>query len=126
MLAIDRTLAAHQAHWLVREIILLMKRTLKRLDLTARSFFALIEPGSAFAGSLFELALAADRSYMLDDPDREQRRLAVADERRPAADEQRPVAPADAVSRRTEANVAELLARAEPFRRRATRWTRGS
>ena len=46
-----------------------MKRTLKRLDLTARSFFAFIEPGSAFAGSLFELALAADRSYMLDDPD---------------------------------------------------------
>ena len=44
-----------------------MKRTLKRLDLTARTFFALIEPGSAFAGSLFELALAADRSYMLDD-----------------------------------------------------------
>src|SRR6185436_4406196 len=55
----------------VREIILLMKRTLKRLDMTSRSFFALIEPGSAFAGSLFELALAADRSYMLDDPERE-------------------------------------------------------
>ena len=47
-----------------------MKRTLKRMDLTARSFFALIEPGSAFGGSLFELALAADRSYMLDDPER--------------------------------------------------------
>jgi benzoyl-CoA-dihydrodiol lyase len=44
-----------------------MKRTLKRLDLTSRSFFALIEPGSCFAGTLFELALAADRSYMLDD-----------------------------------------------------------
>ena len=70
VLAVDETLVEHQAHWLVREIILLMKRTLKRLDLTARSFFALIEPGSAFAGSLFELALAADRSYMLDDPDR--------------------------------------------------------
>jgi benzoyl-CoA-dihydrodiol lyase len=51
----------------VREIILSMKRTLKRLDLTSRSFFALIEPGSAFAGSLLELALAADRSYMLHD-----------------------------------------------------------
>ena len=71
LLAIDRTLVAHQSHWAVREIILLMKRTLKRLDLTARSFFALIEPGSAFAGSLFELALAADRSYMLDDPAQE-------------------------------------------------------
>jgi benzoyl-CoA-dihydrodiol lyase len=49
----------------VREIALLQKRVLKRLDLTARTFFALVEPGSAFAGSLFELALAADRSYML-------------------------------------------------------------
>ena len=64
-LAVDRTLDRHRAHWLVREILLLQKRVLKRLDLTARTFFALIEPGSAFAGSLFELALAADRSYML-------------------------------------------------------------
>jgi benzoyl-CoA-dihydrodiol lyase len=71
VLAIDRTLAGNQPHWLVKEITLLMKRTLKRLDLTSRTFFALIEPGSAFAGSLFELALAADRSYMLDDPDRD-------------------------------------------------------
>ena len=71
VLAVDRTLAAHQDHWLVREVTLLIKRTLKRLDLTARTFFAFIEPGSAFAGSLFELALAADRSYMLDDPDRD-------------------------------------------------------
>ena len=71
VLAVDSMLVEHQSHWLVWEIILLMKRTLKRLDLTARSFFALIEPGSAFAGSLFELALAADRSYMLDDPDRD-------------------------------------------------------
>ncbi|HVB37013.1 MAG TPA: 2,3-epoxybenzoyl-CoA dihydrolase, partial [Vicinamibacterales bacterium] len=70
VLAVDETLLTHQDHWLVREIILFMKRTLKRLDLTARSFFALIEPGSAFAGTLCELALAADRSYMLDDPDR--------------------------------------------------------
>jgi benzoyl-CoA-dihydrodiol lyase len=71
VLAVDQTLAEHQNHWLVREIILLMKRTVKRLDVTSRTFFALIEPGSAFAGSLFELALAADRSYMLDDPERE-------------------------------------------------------
>ena len=69
VLAIDRTLAAHQSHWLVREIIHFMKRTLKRLDLTSRTFFAFIEPGSAFAGSLFELALAADRSYMFHDDD---------------------------------------------------------
>ena len=65
VLAVDGTLDRHRAHWLVREILLLQKRVLKRLDLTARTFFALIEPGSAFAGSLFELALAADRSYML-------------------------------------------------------------
>jgi benzoyl-CoA-dihydrodiol lyase len=71
VLAIDRTLAAHASHWLVREIIAFMKRTLKRLDLTARSFFAFIEQGSAFAGSLFELALAADRSYMFHDDNEE-------------------------------------------------------
>ena len=69
MLALDEQLLAHQDHWLVREILHFMKRTLKRLDLTSRSFFAFIEPGSCFAGTLFELALAADRSYMLDDPD---------------------------------------------------------
>jgi len=70
VLALDATLIAHADHWLVREITLLIKRTLKRMDLTSRSFFALIEPGSAFAGTLFELALASDRSYMLDDPER--------------------------------------------------------
>jgi benzoyl-CoA-dihydrodiol lyase len=69
VLAVDQTLLEHRDHWLVREIIHFMKRTLKRMDLTSRSFFALIEPGSCFAGSLFELALAADRSYMRDDPD---------------------------------------------------------
>src|SRR5262245_56011578 len=70
VLAVDETLLAHQDHWLVREIIHFVKRTLKRMDLTSRSFFALIEPGSCFAGTLFELALASDRAYMLDDPDR--------------------------------------------------------
>jgi benzoyl-CoA-dihydrodiol lyase len=69
MLGMDALLIAHQNHWFVRETIHFIKRTLKRLDLTSRSFFALIEPGSCFAGTLFELALAADRSYMLDDPD---------------------------------------------------------
>ena len=69
LLKVDGTLLKHKDHWLVREIIHFMKRTLKRMDLTSRSFFALIEPGSCFAGSLFELALASDRSYMLDDPD---------------------------------------------------------
>ena len=70
VLTIDRTLHQHRANWLVREVILFIKRTLKRLDLTSRSFFALIEPGSAFAGTLFDVALACDRAYMLDDPDR--------------------------------------------------------
>jgi benzoyl-CoA-dihydrodiol lyase len=64
--ACDRLLEQHAAHWLVREIRLYLKRTLKRLDVTSRSIFALIEPGSCFAGTLLELALAADRSYMLD------------------------------------------------------------
>jgi benzoyl-CoA-dihydrodiol lyase len=68
MLALDELLITHQDHWLVRETIQFMKRTLKRMELTSRSFFAFIEPGSCFAGSLFELALASDRSYMLDDP----------------------------------------------------------
>src|SRR5262245_31107799 len=63
--AVDRSLARHRDHWLVREILLLQKRVLKRVDLTARTFYAMIEPGSAFVGSLFELALASDRSYML-------------------------------------------------------------
>ena len=69
VLEVDETLLQHKDHWAVREIIHFMKRTLKRVDLTSRSFFAWIEPGSCFAGSLFELAIAADRSYMLDDPD---------------------------------------------------------
>jgi benzoyl-CoA-dihydrodiol lyase len=64
--AYDRLLADHQADWLVREIRLFWKRVLKRIDVSSRSVFALIEPGSCFAGTLFELVLAADRSYMLE------------------------------------------------------------
>ncbi|MBT3169874.1 MAG: benzoyl-CoA-dihydrodiol lyase [Rhodospirillaceae bacterium] len=64
--AADAALAAHADDWLVREITLYLKRTLKRLDLSARSIFAFIEPGSCFTGTLLELALAADRSYMLN------------------------------------------------------------
>ena len=62
----DAALSAHSEDWLVREITLYIKRTLKRLDLSARSIFAFIEPGSCFTGTLLELALAADRVYMLD------------------------------------------------------------
>ena len=54
-------------HWLAREVLGLQRRVLKRLDLTAKSLFALVEPGSAFAGSLLELALAADRTFMRDE-----------------------------------------------------------
>ena len=64
----DAFLLANAEDWLVREIILLLKRTLKRVDVSARSTFALVEPGSCFVGSLLELALAADRAYMLRGP----------------------------------------------------------
>jgi benzoyl-CoA-dihydrodiol lyase len=67
VLGADAVLDANRNHWFVREVTHLIKRTLKRCDLTARSFFAIIEPGNAFAGTLAELAFAADRSYMLDD-----------------------------------------------------------
>jgi benzoyl-CoA-dihydrodiol lyase len=69
VLDVDAALDANRDHWLVREIIGQIRRTLKRLDLTSRSFFALVEPGNAFAGTLFELALACDRIYMLHHPD---------------------------------------------------------
>jgi benzoyl-CoA-dihydrodiol lyase len=67
VLAVDAQLAEHRAHPFVREVLLHMARTLRRLDMTARSLFAILDPGSCFAGSLLELALAADRRYMLDD-----------------------------------------------------------
>ncbi|HSB27016.1 MAG TPA: 2,3-epoxybenzoyl-CoA dihydrolase [Pyrinomonadaceae bacterium] len=69
VIAVDNNLFEHKDHWLVREIILYMARVLRRLDLTAKSFFSIIEPGSCFAGNLLELVLASDRSYMLNDPD---------------------------------------------------------
>jgi benzoyl-CoA-dihydrodiol lyase len=69
VLAMDATLQAHANHWLVRETIGLLRRTFSRLDVSSRSLFALIEPGSCFAGTLLELALACDRSYQLMLPD---------------------------------------------------------
>jgi benzoyl-CoA-dihydrodiol lyase len=63
--AYDAFLAANVDDWLVREIRLYLKRTLKRLDVSSRSIFALIEPGSCFCGTILELALASDRAYML-------------------------------------------------------------
>ena len=64
--AYDNFLELNQDDWLIREIILYLKRTLKRVDVSARSLIALIEPGSCFTGTLLELALIADRSYMLE------------------------------------------------------------
>ncbi|MFN2559967.1 MAG: benzoyl-CoA-dihydrodiol lyase, partial [Jatrophihabitans sp.] len=65
VLAHDALLAGHRDDWLVNEVVHYLKRTLKRLDVTSRSLIALIEPASCFAGSLLELALAADRSFQL-------------------------------------------------------------
>ncbi|MEZ4393918.1 MAG: 2,3-epoxybenzoyl-CoA dihydrolase [Polyangiales bacterium] len=63
----EALLALSQSDWLAREVLLLQRRVLKRLDLTAKSLFALVETGSCFAGSLYEIALAADRVFMQDD-----------------------------------------------------------
>ncbi len=68
VLAVDSVLFSNRDQWFVREVIGMMRRTFARIDVTSRSIYAFIEPGSCFAGSLLELALAADRTYMLDDP----------------------------------------------------------
>ncbi|MGY8903995.1 MAG: 2,3-epoxybenzoyl-CoA dihydrolase [Burkholderiales bacterium] len=65
----DAVLEQHKDHWLVRETVAALRRTLARIDVTSRSLIALVEQGSCFAGTLFELALACDRIYMLDLPD---------------------------------------------------------
>ena len=66
VLAIDEFILRNQGNWFVREVLGLMRRTFARLDVSSRSLFAFVEPGSCFAGSLMDLALAADRVYMLD------------------------------------------------------------
>jgi benzoyl-CoA-dihydrodiol lyase len=76
VLAADAALLEHRDHWFVRETIGALRRTLARLDVSSRSLFALIEPGSCFAGTFAEFALACDRSYMAalpEEPDREPR-----------------------------------------------------
>ena len=65
VLRMDRALEQHASHWLVRETVGLIRRTFARLEVSSRSIYAVIDEGSAFAGTLFEFALAADRSYML-------------------------------------------------------------
>ena len=67
VLAADATMEAHREHWFVNETIGMLRRTFARLDVSSRSLFALIEPGSCFAGTLAELVFCADRAYMLDD-----------------------------------------------------------
>jgi benzoyl-CoA-dihydrodiol lyase len=69
VLAADATLLEHRNHWFVRETIGWLRRTFSRLDVSSRTLFALVEPGSCFAGSLLELLLASDRAYMLALPD---------------------------------------------------------
>jgi benzoyl-CoA-dihydrodiol lyase len=66
VLAIDEFILANRTNWFVREVLGMVRRTFARLDVSSRSLFALVEPGSCFAGTLLELALAADRVYMLD------------------------------------------------------------
>lgn len=66
VLAADEFLLKHQSNWFVREVLGMMRRTFARLDVSSRSLYAIIEPGSCFAGTLFDLALAADRIYMRD------------------------------------------------------------
>jgi len=78
--ASDRVMLEHHSDWLVRETIGLLRRTFARLDVSSRSMYAILETGSCFAGLLFELALAADRSYMLASPDEsESPRIALND-----------------------------------------------
>jgi benzoyl-CoA-dihydrodiol lyase len=66
VVAMDRFILSHQDNWFVRETLGMMRRTFARIDVTSRSIYAIVEPGSCFAGTLFELALAADRIYMRD------------------------------------------------------------
>ncbi len=65
----EEVLGEHSDHWFVREVRLYWTRTLKRLDVSARTILTLVEPGSCFAGTLFDLVLAADRALMIDHPD---------------------------------------------------------
>ncbi len=67
VLAVDALLAKHADHGLVNEVRLFIRRVLKRMDVTAKTFFAVVAPGSCFAGTLLELALASDRIYMKDE-----------------------------------------------------------
>ena len=95
VLAVDAALDAQRDHWFVRETIGLLRRTLARLDVSSRTLFAIVDEGSCFAGTLAELALAADRTYMLALPDDERGGAAdraVGDELRRLPHGERPLA----------------------------------
>jgi benzoyl-CoA-dihydrodiol lyase len=74
----DKILKDNEGHSLVRQVTGLLRRTLARIDVSSRTLFAIIDQGSCFAGTLLELALAADRSYMLQSPDGEAGAPAIA------------------------------------------------
>ena len=128
--AFDALLDAHPGHWLGREVRLLWKRILKRLDVVGRSQIALVEPGSCFAGTLLELVLGADRAYMLRGEEFEEQPIAPAEValgppnfgaypavnglarlemRYPEAEEGLPETLRDAVGRPLDAEAAEAL-----------------
>jgi benzoyl-CoA-dihydrodiol lyase len=69
VLSVDEFILKHQDNWFVREVLGMMRRTFARIDVTSRSIYAIVEPGSCFAGTLLELAVAADRVYMRDSKD---------------------------------------------------------
>jgi benzoyl-CoA-dihydrodiol lyase len=79
VLAVDELLHKHHQNWFVREVIGLLRRTFSRMDVSSRSMYAVIEPGSCFAGTLFELALAADRSFMLLPEDIDANHIAISE-----------------------------------------------
>ncbi|MET0509050.1 MAG: benzoyl-CoA-dihydrodiol lyase, partial [Burkholderiaceae bacterium] len=78
VLALDKILEQHKDHWFVRETVGMLRRTFSRLDVSSRSLFALVEPGSCFAGTLLEPALACDRIYQLQLPDDPKRSPTIA------------------------------------------------
>ena len=124
VLASDAVMLANKDHWLVRETLGALRRTLARLDVSSRSLFALVEAGSCFAGTLAELAFAADRTYMLALPDDAERAPQAGAERiqlRLLPDGQRPEPPAAPLLRRGRA--ARGRARG---RRQAARCRRGA
>ena len=79
ILGVDGFLMKHQDDWFVREVLGMMRRTFARIDVSSRSLFAIVEPGSCFAGTLFELALAADRIYMRDSQEGEPATVALSE-----------------------------------------------